>query len=88
MLTDAWQAIQPSSIANRFRHASFYSPKEVGDANSTTSNTAAAADNSEQTIANLHTTGMNLAAAVTLLKCATVDNDSLYFKLTKRSCIR
>lgn len=50
MLVDAWKAIQPSTIANCFRHAGSCNAKEpkARDTNGTAEDTTNAVDNGEQ----------------------------------------
>ncbi|KAH7977987.1 hypothetical protein HPB49_004121 [Dermacentor silvarum] len=72
MLADARKAVQPSAIANCFRHAGFCNCEESGPGD--TIGTAENIDNGEQLIADLRSSGMNLPAAVTFDEFAAIDN--------------
>ncbi|KAH7959215.1 hypothetical protein HPB49_009391 [Dermacentor silvarum] len=76
MLVDAWKAVQPSTIANCFRHAGFCNSEEPGarDANGTAEEIANTVDNSKQLIANLCGSGMDLPVAVTFHEFAAINN--------------
>ncbi|KAH7977423.1 hypothetical protein HPB49_026394 [Dermacentor silvarum] len=87
MLADAWKAVQPSTIANCFRHAGFCNCEEAspGDAIGTAENI----DNGEQLIADLRSSGMDLPAAVTFDEFAAIDdNIELCAELTDDEIVR
>ncbi|XP_072142099.1 tigger transposable element-derived protein 4-like [Dermacentor andersoni] len=73
MLADAWKAVQPSMIANCYRHAGFCNSEEpmTEEANGTDDDI----NTSEQLIDNLRSSGMDLPAAVTFHWFAAIDNN-------------